>query len=36
VVSGPAKHAVADAVVRSRLCTVLVTDEATALHLLDG
>jgi len=27
---------VADAVVRSGLCTVLVTDEATALHLLDG
>ena len=33
---GPAKHAVADAVVRSGLCIVLVTDEATALHLLDG
>jgi len=36
VIAGEAKHAVADAVVRSGLCTVLVTDEATALHLLDG
>jgi deoxyribonucleoside regulator len=36
VISGPGKHAVADAVVRSRLCSVLVTDEATAIHLLDG
>ena len=36
VVAGPAKHAVADAVVRSGLCSVLVTDESTALHLLDG
>ena len=36
VISGRAKHAVADAVVRSGLCSVLVTDEATALHLLDG
>jgi deoxyribonucleoside regulator len=36
VIAGRAKHAVADAVVRSGLCSVLVTDEATALHLLDG
>ena len=36
VIAGSAKHAVADAVVRSRLCSVLVTDESTALHLLDG
>lgn len=36
VISGRAKHPVADAVVRSGLCSVLVTDEATALHLLDG
>lgn len=36
VISGPAKHPVADAVVRSGLCSVLVTDESTALHLLDG
>ncbi|MDY0909181.1 sugar-binding transcriptional regulator [Microbacterium sp. CFBP9034] len=36
VTSGESKHAVTDAVVRSGLCTVLVTDEETALHLLDG
>ena len=36
MIAGSAKHAVADAVVRSRLCSVLVTDESTALHLLDG
>jgi deoxyribonucleoside regulator len=36
VIAGRSKHPVADAVVRSGLCSVLVTDEATALHLLDG
>lgn len=36
VVSGKPKHAVAAAIVGSGLCTVLVTDEATALRLLDG
>ena len=36
VIAGPSKHAVADAVVRSGLCSVLVTDESAALHLLDG
>ncbi|MGR0220391.1 sugar-binding transcriptional regulator [Agromyces sp. ZXT2-6] len=36
VIAGRAKHPIADAVVRSGLCSVLVTDEATALHLLDG
>ncbi|GLI25893.1 transcriptional regulator [Agromyces rhizosphaerae] len=36
VIAGRSKHAVADAVVRSGLCTVLVTDEETALHILDG
>jgi deoxyribonucleoside regulator len=36
VVSGETKHDVARAVVTSGLCTVLVTDEATALALLEG
>jgi deoxyribonucleoside regulator len=36
VISGPAKHEIARAVVASGLCTVLVTDEDTALALLDG
>jgi deoxyribonucleoside regulator len=36
VVSGEAKHDVARAVVTSGLCTVLVTDEATALALLES
>jgi deoxyribonucleoside regulator len=36
VVSGEAKHDVARAVVTSGLCTVLVTDEATALALLEA
>lgn len=36
VIAGRSKHPVADAVVRSGLCTVLVTDEETAHHLLDG
>ena len=35
VVSGEAKHPVARAVVASGLCTVIVTDEATALALLE-
>lgn len=35
VVSGQSKHDVARAVVTSGLCTVLVTDEATALALLE-
>ncbi|MEL4318826.1 sugar-binding domain-containing protein [Leifsonia sp. YIM 134122] len=35
VIAGAGKHAVANAVVRSGLCTVLVTDEATAISLLD-
>lgn len=35
VIAGAAKHAVARAVVGSGLCTVLVTDEETALSLLD-
>ena len=35
VVSGSAKHDVARAVVTSGLCTVIVTDEATALALLE-
>jgi deoxyribonucleoside regulator len=35
VVAGVAKHDVARAVVTSGLCTVIVTDEATALDLLD-
>ncbi|QTX05098.1 sugar-binding transcriptional regulator [Agromyces archimandritae] len=34
VIAGHSKHPVADAVVRSGLCTVLVTDEDTARHLL--
>jgi deoxyribonucleoside regulator len=34
VVAGEAKHAVAQAVVASGLCTVVVTDEATAEYLL--
>lgn len=36
VVSGEAKHDVARAVVTSGLCTVLVTDEATAVALMEG
>ncbi|MCI2958985.1 sugar-binding transcriptional regulator [Agromyces atrinae] len=36
VISGRSKHPVANAVVGSRLCSVLVTDEETALHLLDA
>ena len=36
VVSGPAKHAIALAALRARLVTVLVTDEATARHLLSA
>ncbi len=36
VISGAAKHAVARAVVGSGLCTVLVTDEATAEHLISN
>jgi deoxyribonucleoside regulator len=35
VIAGPAKHEIARAVVASGLCTVLVTDEDTALALLD-
>jgi len=35
VISGPTKHAVADAVVSSGLCTVLVTDEETATTIID-
>ncbi len=35
VVSGEAKHLVARAVVTSGLCTVIVTDEATAIALLE-
>lgn len=35
VIAGAAKHAVARAVVASGLCTVLVTDEETALHLIE-
>jgi deoxyribonucleoside regulator len=35
VIAGAAKHAVADAVVSSGLCTVLVTDEETATHLIE-
>ena len=34
VIAGPSKHAVARAIVRSGLCTVLVTDEDTAQALL--
>lgn len=36
VIAGAAKHAVAQAVVASGLCTVLVTDEDTALHLIEN
>ncbi|GEK22647.1 sugar-binding transcriptional regulator [Cellulomonas xylanilytica] len=36
VIAGAAKHAVARAVVASGLCTVLVTDEETALHLIEN
>jgi deoxyribonucleoside regulator len=36
VIAGPAKNAVARAVVGSGLCTVLVTDEQTALHLIEN
>lgn len=36
VIAGPLKHRVAAAVVRSRLCKTLITDEGTALALLDG
>ena len=35
-ITGTPKRAIADAVIASRLCTVLVTDESTAQHLLDG
>ena len=35
VVAGESKHDVARAIVMSGLCTVLVSDEATALALLD-
>lgn len=35
-ITGESKRAVASAVVSSGLCTVLVTDESTARHLLDG
>ncbi|MFB7893376.1 sugar-binding transcriptional regulator [Microbacterium sp. NPDC056044] len=35
-ITGTPKRAIAAAVVASRLCTVLVTDESTAQHLLDG
>lgn len=35
VIAGAAKHAVADAVVSSGLCTVLVTDEETATNLIE-
>lgn len=35
VVSGESKHDVARAIVNSKLCTVIVTDEATALALLE-
>jgi deoxyribonucleoside regulator len=34
VIAGRQKHAIASAVVSSGLCTVLVTDEATALAVL--
>ncbi len=36
VIAGPVKHAIARAVVSSGLCTVLITDESTALDLLDS
>lgn len=36
VVAGSAKHDIARAVVTSGLCTVLITDEDTALDLLEG
>ncbi len=36
VVAGAAKHDIARAVVASGLCTVIVTDEETALELLEG
>ncbi|WP_421732671.1 sugar-binding transcriptional regulator [Cellulomonas sp.] len=36
VIAGAAKHAVASAVVGSGLCTVLVTDEETAVHLIEN
>ena len=35
-IAGAPKRAIASAVVASGLCTVLVTDESTAQHLLDG
>lgn len=35
-IAGEPKRAVAEAVVSSGLCSVLVTDESTARHLLDG
>lgn len=35
-IAGKPKHAIAAAVVGSGLCTALITDEATALHLLEG
>ena len=36
VIAGPTKHDIARAVVTSGLCTVIVTDETTALSLLEG
>jgi len=36
VIAGKSKHPVARAVVKSGLCTVLITDEGTALDLLNG
>ncbi|MDT0144128.1 sugar-binding domain-containing protein [Microbacterium sp. PRC9] len=35
-IAGAPKRAIASAVVASGLCTVLITDESTAQHLLDG
>jgi deoxyribonucleoside regulator len=35
VISGESKHAIARAVVSSSLCSVLITDEATARAVLD-
>ena len=36
VIAGPLKHAIARAVVRSKLCKTLITDEGTAIALLEG
>lgn len=36
VIAGPLKHAIAGAVARSGLCKTLITDEGTALALLEG